>query len=396
MNMKRPYLALLLGLIFFSIQSFAAGINFIENKTWKEILSMAKKQNKLVFLDAYATWCGPCKYLQKNVFTSIEVGKFYNANFINVKMDMEAGEGIQLSEELGITSYPTLFFINGDGKVVHKTIGAMESADFIALGKAAVNPEKQYYTIKEKAIGGKLSPSAFHDWVHEAEGMDDEDRDDVVNQYLAATTHPLIEKEMISLIMDHASSLTKSQLDQIFANREKLAKMLETTVEKFDGAFLDLVVAHARQKADNGSAIDFASFKKSIEGYYPKQAPLQTQLEKVRYYVESNNVKALDELNLLFQTSTYNTGVVDLSMAVVDATNMIVDTKKGNEFVQKMAAYQVKAEEKELAYYKDLALLVLYFRMEDRVKSKYHADKVLKNPNSPESVIDMVKSLMEE
>ena len=47
----------------------------------------------MIFLDAYASWCGPCKMLQKNVFTKKAVGDFYNSKFINVKMDMEKGEG---------------------------------------------------------------------------------------------------------------------------------------------------------------------------------------------------------------------------------------------------------------------------------------------------------------
>ena len=50
-KMKRPYLVLLISFLVFSLQGIAAGINFIENKTWKEVLAMAKKQNKLIFLD---------------------------------------------------------------------------------------------------------------------------------------------------------------------------------------------------------------------------------------------------------------------------------------------------------------------------------------------------------
>jgi len=90
--MKKMLLVSALLIFFYS--GFAAGINFVENKSWKEVLAMAREKNKLIFLDAYASWCGPCKYLQRDVFTDEEVGKFFNDVFINVKMDMEQGEGL--------------------------------------------------------------------------------------------------------------------------------------------------------------------------------------------------------------------------------------------------------------------------------------------------------------
>ena len=61
------------------------GINFLHNKMWAEALQMAREQNKLIFLDAYTTWCGPCKMLAKNVFTDSQVGEVYNNKFINDK-----------------------------------------------------------------------------------------------------------------------------------------------------------------------------------------------------------------------------------------------------------------------------------------------------------------------
>ena len=80
-------------LFIFSLFTFSTvigqGIDF-HHGTWKEALAEAQKQDKLVFIDAYAKWCGPCKKMAKNVFTLSEVGDFYNENFINVKLDMEA------------------------------------------------------------------------------------------------------------------------------------------------------------------------------------------------------------------------------------------------------------------------------------------------------------------
>ncbi len=69
-----------------------SGIQFTD-EAWAAIVKKAKAENKIIFLDAYASWCGPCKLLQKNVFTRSDVGELFNKNFINVKVDMERGEG---------------------------------------------------------------------------------------------------------------------------------------------------------------------------------------------------------------------------------------------------------------------------------------------------------------
>ncbi|GAB4034187.1 thioredoxin family protein [Spirosoma gilvum] len=113
----------------------AEGIQFTET-SWREVLKKAKAEKKVIFLDAYASWCGPCKMLQKNVFTKKAVGDFYNSKFINVKMDMEKGEGPALSQVYPLEAYPTLLFIDGNGKVLKKVLGYQSPEDLIAIGKS--------------------------------------------------------------------------------------------------------------------------------------------------------------------------------------------------------------------------------------------------------------------
>ena len=64
------------------------GMEFFHGK-WEDALKMAQEQNKLIFVDSYTTWCGPCKRMSAQVFPKPEIGAFFNANFINVKMNME-------------------------------------------------------------------------------------------------------------------------------------------------------------------------------------------------------------------------------------------------------------------------------------------------------------------
>ena len=111
------------------------GIQFHKGK-WNEALALAKKENKLIFLDIYATWCGPCKKLKKNTFSDERVGEFYNSNFINVALDGEQAEGLMLANKYHLMGYPSLLFIDSDGNVVVQSGGYQNSNEFIALGKS--------------------------------------------------------------------------------------------------------------------------------------------------------------------------------------------------------------------------------------------------------------------
>ena len=111
----------------------AKGIQFFKG-TWEEALVKAKEENKLIFIDAYAVWCGPCKILAKRYFTKENVGTYYNANFINYKMDMEKDKsGPRLARKWALTAYPTLYFVKPDESIVYKSVGLIDDKALIKI-----------------------------------------------------------------------------------------------------------------------------------------------------------------------------------------------------------------------------------------------------------------------
>ncbi|GAB4395716.1 MAG: hypothetical protein OHK0053_05870 [Microscillaceae bacterium] len=113
--------------------------------TWPEALKEAKKQNKVLFVDAYAVWCGPCKYMDKYVFTDAQVARYFNEHFINYKLDVDVEK--QLAVNFEIEAMPTYLFVDADEAVVFRKTGAMDAEAFLKLGKNALeipNLEKQY------------------------------------------------------------------------------------------------------------------------------------------------------------------------------------------------------------------------------------------------------------
>ena len=115
---------------------FAQGIVFHKG-TFEEARQLAKEQNKLIFIDFHTVWCGPCKILANSVFPQPEVGAYFNEMFVNCKIDAEK-EGRKLAKKYNVSSYPSLVFVNTEGEMIHKVIGAVSAETLIEAGKIAV------------------------------------------------------------------------------------------------------------------------------------------------------------------------------------------------------------------------------------------------------------------
>lgn len=112
-----------------------------EPKDWKQAVEKAKRENKLIFLDCYTSWCGPCKNLAANVFTRDAVADFYNQHFVNVSMDMEKDvDGIMLSKVYQPDAYPTLLFIDPYTQlVVYRVTGAGDAKHILSIAATALS-----------------------------------------------------------------------------------------------------------------------------------------------------------------------------------------------------------------------------------------------------------------
>ena len=106
--------------------------------SFSEALKRAEVEDKLLFVDCFTTWCGPCKRLSKVVFKDSLVADYFNRHFVNLKMDMEKGEGVELRKKYGVHAYPTLLFINSSGEVVYRLVGAEDALELLKKVKLGV------------------------------------------------------------------------------------------------------------------------------------------------------------------------------------------------------------------------------------------------------------------
>ncbi len=146
--MKKIVFFLSLGILFVT---FAFKPNNIENSarvnssqgidfsslTFEEAKAKAIENDQLIFVDAYTTWCGPCKQMAATSFKDEEVTSLFNEKFINLKIDCEEeSQGIQFSKDFKIKAYPTLLIINGEGTVVKRAIGYHSATELINLANS--------------------------------------------------------------------------------------------------------------------------------------------------------------------------------------------------------------------------------------------------------------------
>lgn len=209
-----------------NIEAQDTGIQFA-NTNWATTLENAKSTDKLIFVDCYTDWCGPCKWMTANVFPDEKVAAFYNENFINLKIDMEKGEGLAFADNYGIRAYPTLMFINGDGEMVHKGIGSRDVEKFISLGMAATDPDQQVGSLSAKYHDGNRQPEFLMSY---AKAMSDAGMDgaaEVAEEYLSSQSDWSAEDNM-QFIFEMADYNTDSRLFQhIRDNRSAYHKLVD-------------------------------------------------------------------------------------------------------------------------------------------------------------------------
>ena len=114
-------------------------VDFVRSTSLEPVLTKAKKENKLIFLDFYTSWCAPCKVMDKDVFTHRETADFLNKNFVNYKINAEKNNGPDLAMIYGVNSFPTLLFVDAKGKVVLRHVGAAYQTQLKEIGQIALN-----------------------------------------------------------------------------------------------------------------------------------------------------------------------------------------------------------------------------------------------------------------
>lgn len=191
------------------------------NGSWSEIVQQAKDEKKPIFVDAYAVWCGPCKWMSATVFTNDTVADFYNATFINVKIDMEKGEGIELAKKWQIKAYPTLLYFDETGELIHQVCGAFRSGDFVNKGEEALDPSKQIKFYQTKYQAGERSHTFVREYIDKM-GEACMNSSEVLNSFLdAQNPADLVLRENWNLMQHFLEEYNSKSFKYLEENQQK-------------------------------------------------------------------------------------------------------------------------------------------------------------------------------
>ena len=230
-NQLHMKLRLLIALFTITTALSAQGIEF-EHTPWKEAMSKAKEDGKAMFVDSYATWCGPCKRMSKNVFTKDEVGQFFNENFINLKLDMEKEDGVTFGHKYPVSAYPTLYFLSGDGEVIHKEKGGKNEQMLLNMGALVLRKYDTSGQFEEEYEKGNRDYDLVYDYVT-ALNKAGKPSLKISNEYVRS--NPEITEEQRLLFMLEAAIESDSKLfAEVIDNSKKIKKLVdeETFIKK--------------------------------------------------------------------------------------------------------------------------------------------------------------------
>ncbi|WP_270605193.1 thioredoxin family protein [Bacteroides ovatus] len=196
--MKKILRFIILGILTgWTLASYAQqqeGVRFIDNPVWKELLKQAQAANKPILIDCYTAWCGPCKMMVKQVFTQKEIGDYLNEHFVCAKIDMEKGEGPELSKKFGIRAYPTFLYLTKDGTLISSAVGGCNAGEFIERTERIMS-------------GGTLD-------VLQAKYDKGERGEDFMVQYIVTLNEHMKSKEAMKLALDLLEGKDKELLER--------------------------------------------------------------------------------------------------------------------------------------------------------------------------------------
>ncbi len=167
------------------------GIQFI-NTTFSEALAKAGEQNKLVFIDCYTTWCGPCKSMAAHVFTDGEVAASFNKNFVCIALDMEKGEGLNIAKKYNVRNYPTFLWLDHSGKQIHRSVGSTSAGEFLAIAGKANDPKNNLSYMKDQYESGNRDRELLLNYANSLKDAYDMNYQAVADEYFRT----LPEKEL--------------------------------------------------------------------------------------------------------------------------------------------------------------------------------------------------------
>lgn len=267
-----------------SVLSYAQGINFMHNLD--SALVKAKAEKKLVFVDFYTSWCGPCKVMTAEVFPLPIVGDYFNSNFISCKVQCDdKGVGVELGNKYKIIAYPTLLFLNGDGELVHSFVGSTSGNGLIDAAKVALNPDRNLMSAIKKWNSGDRSKEFAANYFKRLKSvyLYEKANDDFNAYFNKLSAEEKATKNTFEIIKTIAPAPFSPVFEYVEKNRNQYAKSVG--LEEVDKYVGNAYLWYLKGMIEKGPRLAYkaamAKFKMKNYSYYEEYAQFYNLFEMV-------------------------------------------------------------------------------------------------------------------
>ncbi len=388
------FFAILFSLVVFaSVSAKAGGITFLKDGQWDLALAKAKIQNKPIFLYGHTSWCGYCRAMEKDVLSTAAVAKVLNSTFISISLDMDKGDGLKLKKLYNTTAYPVMLYFNPKGELVHKSIGATDVGGLIRAVNDALDPGKQFYTLKKKAIAGTLDPVSLNNWADYAERLGEPRTSEIITSYLAKEPSLLKKEGLVELLLMQKGLPTEAHLAELHEYLGKAGQLPKEDIDFMYDQLLEKIVLMAYSKNYNpkSNSLNFDGYKAFVARYRPDVAEIETQKQSIKYYYDRLNYKQAQlELAACFLGGKIKPGVKDVYFLMKEYALMLKMSDVLNEYIHKVNTYTVQLKEKDMNAYKLMALLYLYNELGDQKMKQQLSLRILTDKNASADLKDEV------
>jgi thiol-disulfide isomerase/thioredoxin len=250
MKNNRPVVTFILILLVLAGFGQNRSITFME-KPWEDLLREAKSQNKMIFLDAYTTWCGPCKWMAANMFTNDSIADYYNQSFICAHFDMEKGEGIQLAQKYQVKAYPTLLFINHTGEMVHKRVGAPQKVkDYLDMGIIALTPGEGFNAYMKKFQDGERDPAFIMKYLDRLQGAYMPVSEPLQQYFTTQTESELMNRANWNMIFQFVTDMDSREFNFLIKHQKEYSDLYtaDSVSAKISDVYMQALSALARSR----------------------------------------------------------------------------------------------------------------------------------------------------
>ncbi|PXY03207.1 hypothetical protein DF185_03750 [Marinifilum breve] len=253
-----------------------------EHTSWKKVLKKAKKQDKLIFVDCYTSWCGPCKMMAKDVFTQDHVADFFNSNFVNFKIDMEKGEGPELKPGWKITAYPTFLVVNVKGEVIHRIVGAYGADEFIEYVKEAQTEDRNFKALLKAYETGKRDGEFMFSYLRALRlaNLGKEEARKAKKYIASLAKDDLLKKENWNIIKYFMKEPLTDEFRFVLANRNRFAELhgQKEIDDKIYNTYSKKIESFQYFYPGKGREYDKAGFDRMIQDLQTSDFPKATEL----------------------------------------------------------------------------------------------------------------------